>query len=69
MKTAFITSLGSVAGDIVIKSLKQHGYRVVGCDIYPKEWVVDANNVDVFYRAPYSSDVDNYLKFVKTNAD
>ena len=64
MKTALVTALGSVSGDIVIKSLKRMGMRVIGCDIYPKEWVADAYNVDVFYRAPYVSDVEKYLKFV-----
>ena len=61
MKTALVTALGSVSGDIVIKSLKRMGMRVIGCDIYPKEWVADAYNVDVFYRAPYVSDVEKYL--------
>ena len=65
MKTALVTALGSVSGDIVIKSLKRMGMRVIGCDIYPKEWVADAYNVDVFYRAPYVSDVEKYLKFVQ----
>ncbi|MCI6242152.1 MAG: ATP-grasp domain-containing protein [Lachnospiraceae bacterium] len=65
MKTALVTSIGSVAGDIVIKSLKQHNYRVVGCDIYPKEWVVDANNVDAFYRAPLSVNTQSFLSFIK----
>lgn len=64
MKTALVTSLGSVSGDIVIKSLKRMGMRVVGCDVYPKEWVADAYNVDVFYRAPYVSDVEKYLEFM-----
>lgn len=64
MKNAFVTSLGSVSGDIVIKSLKRMGFRVIGCDIYPKEWVADAYNVDVFYQAPYVSDTEAYLNFV-----
>ncbi len=65
MKTAFVTSLGSVASDIVIKSLKRHGFRVVGCDIYPKEWVVDAASVEVFYQAPYAAEEEKYLAFVR----
>lgn len=64
MKTAFITSLGSVSADITIKSLKRMGFRLVGCDIYPKEWVADAYNVDVFYQAPYVADNVAYLEFV-----
>ena len=64
MKTAFVTSLGSVSADMVIKSLKRMGFRVVGCDIYPREWVADAYNVDAFYRAPYATDAEAYLAFV-----
>lgn len=64
MKTAFITSLGSVSADITIKSLKRMGFRLVGCDIYPREWVADAMNVDAFYQAPYVSEADKYLEFV-----
>lgn len=60
-KTVVVTSLGSVAGDIVIKNLHQQGVRVVGCDIYPAEWVADSLNVDAFYRVPLSADAENYL--------
>ena len=65
MKKILVTSIGSVAGDIVIKNLKKAHHRVIGCDIYPKEWIVDALNVDVFYKAPYVSNVEEYLKFIK----
>ena len=51
MSNVLLTSIGSVAADIAIKSLKRLGHRVVGADIYPREWVADAYNVDVFYRA------------------
>ena len=65
-KTALVTAIGSVAGDIVIKNLRKLGYRVVGCDIYPREWLVDAYNVDAFYQAPYATDTEKYLEFIKT---
>ena len=64
-KTALVTALGSVAGDIVIKNLHALGFRVVGCDIYPKEWLVDSYNVDAFYQAPYATDTEKYLAFIK----
>lgn len=64
-KTALVTALGSVAGDIVIKNLRALGFRVVGCDIYPKEWLVDSYNVDAFYQAPYATDTEKYLSFIK----
>ena len=65
MKTALITSTGSVAADITLKSLKRMGFRVVGCNIYPKEWIVESCEMDVFYQAPPVSDQENYLAFMK----
>ena len=63
-KTALVTAIGSVAGDIVIKNLKKLGFRVIGCDIYAKEWLADAWAVDAFYQAPYATDTENYLGFM-----
>ena len=34
--------------------------RVVGCDIYPAEWVVNSQDVEVFYKAPYATDREQY---------
>ena len=65
METAFITSTGSVAADITIKSLKRMGFKVVGCNIYPRSWVVESCEVDVFYQSPPVSNVDSYLQFIK----
>lgn len=65
METALITSTGSVATDIVLKSLKRMGFRVVGCNIYPREWIVESCEMDVFYQAPPVSDQENYLRFIK----
>lgn len=66
MKTVLITSIGSYAAEAAIKKLKQEGYRVLGCDIYPREWVVNADEPDVFYQAPYATERDAYLGFIKT---
>ena len=65
MKTALITSTGSVAADIVLKSLKRMGFRVIGCNIYPREWIVESCEVDVFYQSPPVSETERYLTFVK----
>ncbi|MDO4290326.1 MAG: ATP-grasp domain-containing protein [Eggerthellaceae bacterium] len=64
MSNVLVTSIGSVAADITIKSLKRLGHRVVGADIYPREWVVDAYNVDAFYKVPLVSDAETYLSAV-----
>ena len=65
MSTVLVTSLGSVAGDITIKTLKRLNHRVVGTDIYPREYVPDALEVGAFYQAPYTMDVENYLTFIE----
>ena len=49
-----VTSIGSVAGDIIIKKLKSFNFYVVGCDIYPKEWNANTQLLDCFYRVPHS---------------
>lgn len=65
MKTALITSTGSVATDITFKSLKRMGFRVVGCNIYPKEWIAESCEMDAFYQAPPVAENEKYLEFVK----
>lgn len=59
-----VTAIGSFSADIVIKTLKKSGWKVFGCDIYPKEWIVDAQNVDLFYQSPYASDEEKYITFI-----
>lgn len=65
MKTALITSTGSVAADIVCKSLKRMGFRVIGCNIYPKEWIVESCEVSEFYQSPPIADANKYIEFMK----
>ena len=65
MKTALITAIGSFSADAVIKSLKAHGLRVLGCDIFPKEWVVDAYSVDMFFQVPRGTEGDTYIDALK----
>jgi carbamoyl-phosphate synthase large subunit len=60
-----VTAIGSFSADIVIKTLKGHGHYVVGCDIYPKEWIVDAFNVNQFYQAPYVNNKEEYIAFIE----
>ena len=51
-KTVFVTAIGSFSAAAVIGRYKEEGYRVLGCDIYPAEWIVASGEVDCFYRAP-----------------
>ena len=64
MKNILVTAIGSFAGDVVIKNLRKAGCKVIGCDIYNKEWIVDAYNVDQFFQAPPVSDEKAYLEFI-----
>lgn len=60
-----VTAIGSFSAVTVIEVLKRDGYRVIGCDIYPAEWVVNSKIVDVFYKAPYATDRAAYEEFMR----
>lgn len=64
-ETILVTAIGSFSAVTVIESLKKEGHRVVGCDIYPAEWVANSKIADVFYRAPYATDRQAYEKFIR----
>ena len=64
-KTVIITAIGSFSAQNVISACHKAGMRVVGCDIYPAEWVVNSRDVDVFYRAPYATGREQYRNFIK----
>ena len=66
MKTVLITAIGSFSADAAIKSLKKLGLRVLGCDIFPKEWVVDAYSVDEFFQVPRGTDQEAYIEAIQT---
>lgn len=61
MEKILVTAVGSLSADIVIKELHRAGYYIVGTDIYPKEWVVDAYNVDGFYQVPKAYNTQTYI--------
>jgi len=62
MSKILVTAIRSFSADIVIKKLHQNGSFVVGTDIYPREWVVNAQNVDKFYRVPKASEGEKYIR-------
>lgn len=41
-KTVIVTAIGSFSAQNVISACHKAGMRVVGCDIYPAEWVVNS---------------------------
>lgn len=65
MNTVLVTAVGSFSAGAAIEYLKKDGCRVVGCDIYPAEWVVNSAFADVFYQAPYATDEEAYREFLR----
>ncbi len=63
--TILVTAIGSFSASTVIEALKDDGYHVIGCDIYPAEWVANSQFVDVFYQAPYATNRPAYEEFVR----
>jgi len=64
LSNILVTAIGSFSADIIIKNLKKEGNYVIGCDIYPKEWIIDAQNVDLFYQSPYANNIEEYVNFI-----
>ena len=46
-----------------INKLHEAGHKVIGCDIYPKEWHYEASLCDVFKQAPYAN-TEEYIPFL-----
>ena len=52
MKTVIVTAVGSFSAPAVIRELKEAGFRVVGTDINPKEFIAMSAEADVFVNLP-----------------
>ncbi len=63
-KTILVTAIGSFSAEAVIRISRNIGYRVLGCDIYPAEWLAASEEVDAFFRAPLAADTEAYLAFL-----
>ena len=61
MKTTLITAVGSASAPSVLASLKKLGHRVIGCDIYPREWNAVSTQVDAFFQAVLATDEEAYV--------
>lgn len=60
MKTTLLTAAGSAAAGPALESLHALGHRVIGCDIYPKEWNLTSCLVDGFFQAIPAADSAAY---------
>lgn len=62
--TALVTAIGSFSADAVIRTLRQDGWRIIGTDIYEADWVA-ASSWWTPYRAPYASEEEKYIDFIR----
>jgi len=65
MSNILVTAIGSFSADVVIRCLKNNNHKVIGCDIYKREWVANSVIVDKFYQAPYATNSLEYINFIK----
>ena len=49
-KTILVTAIGSFSSAAVIDRCKKENYRVLGCDIYPAQWIVASGRWSSFFR-------------------
>ncbi len=61
MKTVIVTAIGSFSAAAVIRGLREAGCRIVGTDIYPREWIAVSTEVDVFQQLPRCDAGQPYL--------
>lgn len=52
-----VTAIGSMSAEAVLKSLKKtSANKIIGFDIYPKEWIATSKLVNFFYQVPLAQD-------------
>jgi len=48
-----VSAIGSMSSEAVVSSLRKiAGAKLIGCDIYDREWIYPSRLVDVFYQVP-----------------
>ena len=62
MKTVLLTAVGSASAHAAHTSLSAAGYRVIGCDIYPKSWNVNSGEMTAFFQVPLATDTEAYVE-------
>lgn len=63
--TILVTAVGSFSAAAVVGRYKEEGFRVIGCDIYPAEWIAASAEVDRFYQAPLAVDHQRFGAFLE----
>ena len=64
-RTILVTAIGSFSAAVVVRKYKEEGFRVIGCDIYPAEWIATSTEVDRFYQAPLAADSQKFGAFLE----
>lgn len=61
-----VTALGTLSARAIVNQLKKEysNIEIIGMDIYPKEYIVTANEVDAFYQGPSVVGNDQYLDYI-----
>ncbi|MBE9052088.1 ATP-grasp domain-containing protein [Nostocales cyanobacterium LEGE 11386] len=58
-----VTAIGSMSAEAVIRSLRKNSSnKIIGFDIYPKEWIATSKLVDYFYQVPLAKE----KKYIET---
>lgn len=58
-----VTAIGSLSAHAVVTAVQRLGWTVIGCDIYPREWLAGGEDVRSFYRAPRGNS-NAYIEFI-----
>lgn len=63
--TVLVTAIGTAASTAIVTQLKKTGqYRIIGADIFQKNQVATAKDVDEFYQFPLAiEDLEGYIDF------
>ncbi|MBC2888705.1 ATP-grasp domain-containing protein [Gordonibacter massiliensis] len=59
---ALVTAIGSFSTNAVLSGIWQAGYRAIGCDIYPAQWLASSLDVDRFYQVPPVASKGAYIE-------
>ncbi|SQC90997.1 carbamoyl phosphate synthase-like protein [Cedecea neteri] len=64
-----ITAIGSMSAPAVIDALKRASHTIIGCDIYPEQWVYASRLVDNFVQVPRATDTQAFIESINTICD
>lgn len=61
MKNILVTAIGSFSAEAVVEALINLNIKVIGCDIYPKEWHYLVKKINNFYQVPLAINENEYI--------